>query len=191
MAKGKWALLAVDDDAGVRQSLKLWFDGIFEYHSAGTPAEAMECLRLCDTRLAVAVVDLRLSDGDNRTGLNLVHQIQAEAPNAQIVVYSGWIDVPNCIELHRLGVWDIVEKPDPARLLDRVKAAPMPDQPRAELIAEPDGGFVLEVSVTEPPPELFDTVQRAYERRVWWRWGLAMARSAFQVARRYGSTTVS
>ena len=63
---------------------------------------------LAETTVGWAVVDLRLPDG---SGLDVVRDLHAAAPEAKIVVLTGYGSIPTALEAVRLGATHYLTKP--------------------------------------------------------------------------------
>jgi DNA-binding NtrC family response regulator len=100
-------LLFIDDDEVFRGLLagELGQRG-YEVATAGTVAAAAEAIGREEFDLAL--VDLRLPDGD---GLEVLRQLRARQPRAEVVVLTGHGAIDTAIEAMRLGAFDYLSKP--------------------------------------------------------------------------------
>ncbi len=110
----------VDDDAGVRDALRLLmrsaelpaevFAGAREFLAA-VPADRPGCL----------VLDVRMPDVD---GLELQRQLAARGSRLPIIMLTGHGDVPMAVQALRAGALDFIPKPfDSKALLARIQEA--------------------------------------------------------------------
>ncbi|HEV2106029.1 MAG TPA: sigma-54 dependent transcriptional regulator [Candidatus Eisenbacteria bacterium] len=99
-------LLIVDDEANLRASLRdaLGREG-YQVDAAATAAEARAHLR---EAYSFVLLDVRLPDG---SGLDLLAEIAAQAPETVVVMMSGHATVDAAVKATRLGAWDFLEKP--------------------------------------------------------------------------------
>jgi signal transduction histidine kinase len=102
-----FTVLVVDDDTDARLNLCdiLELDG-YEVEAAGTAAEALA--RDDWGRYGAVILDRRLPDG---TAEDLLPRLCQLAPDAAVVIVTGFADVPATISAFRLGAADYVLKP--------------------------------------------------------------------------------
>jgi len=100
-------ILVIDDDESVRKSAVslLQARGL-----KGLSADSVgEGLRLFSERRPAAVLlDLKLPDG---TGIDVLRELQRQAPGTPVVVISGYGRVGEAVEAMRMGAADFIEKP--------------------------------------------------------------------------------
>lgn len=100
-------LLVVDDDPVLRERLaRALRDRGIEVRTAADGDEALECAR--EQAPAGAVVDLRMP---GRSGLELVRELRAIAPETQIVVLTGYGSIATAVEAIRAGAVHYLPKP--------------------------------------------------------------------------------
>jgi two-component system nitrogen regulation response regulator NtrX len=117
-------ILVIDDDDAVRKTCVELLQT--RGHKALAAATVKEGLRLFAERQPAAVVlDLKLPDG---TGIDVLRELQRQAPGTPVVVVSGYGSVGQAVEAMRFGAADFIEKPvSRSRLfgvLDRVLEPP-------------------------------------------------------------------
>ncbi len=100
-------ILIVDDEPGIRQSLK----GVFE--DEGFVAEAAtsgeECLRKMEgDAYDLVLLDIWLPGID---GLETLRQLRAKWPNTHVVMISGHATIATAVSATKLGAYDFIEKP--------------------------------------------------------------------------------
>jgi two-component system response regulator RegA len=117
------SLLVVDDDATFRTRLARAFaERGFAVREAAGCAAAIAAARAESPELAV--VDLRLADGD---GLDVVRALRAIDPPTNVVVLTGYGSIATALEAVRLGATHYLTKPaDADDLLDAFARADGP-----------------------------------------------------------------
>jgi two-component system, NtrC family, nitrogen regulation response regulator NtrX len=113
-------ILVIDDDDAVRKTTV----GLLQARGHPTLAAptVREALRLFSERRPAAVLlDLKLPDG---TGIDVLRELQRQAPGTPVIVVSGYGSVGEAVEAMRVGATDFIEKPVSRErlfeLLDRV-----------------------------------------------------------------------
>jgi two-component system response regulator FixJ len=110
----------VDDDAAVRQSLA------FLLGSAGLAVRLYDSATaflagLPELKSGCLITDLRMP---GMTGLELLHELRAQACGLPAIVVTGHGDVPLAVEAMKAGAVDFIEKPfDQEAILSAVHAA--------------------------------------------------------------------
>jgi len=101
------SLLVIEDEAGVRESIALFFEdkGSFVYE-AENGRQGLELFR--QQRPDIVLVDLRMPGID---GLDVISSVKEESPDTPVIVVSGTGVLADAIEALRLGAWDYVLKP--------------------------------------------------------------------------------
>jgi two-component system sensor kinase FixL len=120
-------VLVVDDDADARQNLRdiLELDE-FRVETAGTAAEVL-CRDDLEGFFAI-LLDRKLPDG---TAEELLPKLKARAPQAKVVIATGYADLESAVVALRLGASDYILKPINADAL-RASLRRLADQQRAE-----------------------------------------------------------
>jgi two-component system nitrogen regulation response regulator NtrX len=104
---GRPPALVIDDDDGVRKTCLELLQS--RGHRAIGAASVGEGLRLfAEHRPAAVLLDLRLPDG---TGIDVLRELQRQAPGTPVVVISGHGSVSDAVEAMKVGATDFVEKP--------------------------------------------------------------------------------
>jgi len=117
-------ILIVDDDRSVTASLALLLrQAKLESAEAGTPAEALEQLRVQDVRLVIQDMNFsRQTTGDE--GLELLRDIQRERPGVPVILITAWGSISLAVQGVKAGAFDFVTKPwDNEQLLGLVRTA--------------------------------------------------------------------
>jgi DNA-binding NtrC family response regulator len=134
------ALLVVDDDALITDTLAFALGADFEVFTCESRASAIDLLRQLDAPPPLALVDLGLPPTPHAPdeGFQLIADLLAHSPRMKIFVLSGQNDAANARHARALGAWEFVAKPsEPAllkRLLARALEAPPGDE--ADLVGE-------------------------------------------------------
>ncbi len=122
----KPALLIVDDDPLIGESLSFALSADFDVQVRESRPEAMELLKSGQFRPAIALIDLGLPPMPDlpTEGFKLVNDLLAWSQNIRIMVLSGQNEDSNARRARALGAADLVPKPcDPARLKKLLHAA--------------------------------------------------------------------
>ena len=105
MAKPR--VLIIDDEEGIRTSLRLILEGEgFVVRAADGPSQALERARA--ESFDVVLCDVRMPE---RSGLALLPDLVAEQPHATILMMSAYGDVEQALEAVRAGAYDYLAKP--------------------------------------------------------------------------------
>jgi two-component system nitrogen regulation response regulator NtrX len=99
-------VLIVDDEANIRTSLQgaLGREG-YQVDCAATVAEGRAMLR---EAYEIVLLDVWFQDG---SGVDLLEEIKANAPDAVVIMMSGHATVDVAVRATRLGAFDFLEKP--------------------------------------------------------------------------------
>src|SRR5712691_7276120 len=100
-------ILIVDDEPGIRQSLK----GVFE--DEGFPTEAVssgeDCLKKFDQdAYDLVLLDIWLPGMD---GLDTLRKLREKSPRTQVIMISGHATIATAVSATKLGAYDYIEKP--------------------------------------------------------------------------------
>jgi two-component system, NtrC family, response regulator AlgB len=102
-----WSALVVDDDAGVRQSIRLCLetDGA-RVLGVATASGALEALER--SRFDIVLLDLWLGQ---ESGLSILSEILRREPNASIIVITAYASFETAVQAMKLGAADYLPKP--------------------------------------------------------------------------------
>lgn len=101
-------VLIVDDESSLRTALFRVLDRQgFQVITANCKKEA-EALAATDQKLDLAIVDLRLPDGD---GIELMQQLKVAHPNIQVIVMTGHGSIELAVRATQHGAFHFVTKP--------------------------------------------------------------------------------
>ena len=158
------ATLVIDDDDAVRKTCVDLLAA--RGHKAFSAATVRDGLRMfADTRPALVLLDLKLPDG---TGIDVLRELQRQAPGTPVVVISGQGSVAEAVEAMRLGATDFLEKPVSKerlfRVLDRILRPPFPGG-ETDLETVADGSRLGMVGGSEPMRRIYQLVEMASPTR--------------------------
>jgi DNA-binding NtrC family response regulator len=107
------ALLIVDDDPLIRDSLRLVLADEFDIYLAEDRAQAIRLLRDMATPPQLALVDLGLPPTPHRPeeGFRLITELLAHAPNIKVIALSGQNEESNARHARTLGAIEFLAKP--------------------------------------------------------------------------------
>src|SRR3989449_8152193 len=100
-------ILIVDDEPGIRQSLK----GVFEDEGFTTEAVASgeECLKEIESNsYDLVLLDVWLPGAD---GLETLRRLREKSPDTRVVMISGHATIATAVSATKLGAYDFIEKP--------------------------------------------------------------------------------
>lgn len=100
-------ILVVDDEKLIRWNIIEKLNQLgFITEEAGTVAEAKQIIH--KKIIDLAIVDLRLPDGD---GMNILKDITIKQPGVPILIITAYSSVSNAVEAMRNGAFDYISKP--------------------------------------------------------------------------------
>jgi DNA-binding NtrC family response regulator len=99
-------VLIVDDETGVRESLRLLLKNDYEVFLAKNAEEAFSQIK--EHSPEVILLDVTLPDLD---GLKVLERIKQNDPNIIVIVITGSITVKTALEAKELGAYGYVIKP--------------------------------------------------------------------------------
>ena len=160
MEPGLPATLVIDDDDVVRKTCVELLEA--RGHKALAAATVGEGLRLfSEHHPAVVLLDLRLPDG---TGIDVLRELQRQAPGTPVVVISGHGSVAEAVEAMKVGATDFLEKPVSRdklfQILDRILHPPLPGG-ETDLEKVADGSRYGMVGRSEAMRRIFQLVEMA------------------------------
>ena len=136
-ANGKPALLVVDDDPLITDTLAFALGSDYEVYACESRRDAIELLRQLPVAPALALVDLGLPPSPHSPdeGFQLIADLLAHSPRMKIFVLSGQNEATNARHARALGAWEFVAKPSDPELLKRLlaRARELPAAEQAEL----------------------------------------------------------
>ena len=100
-------ILIVDDEPGIRQSLKGVFDD--EGFTTDTAASGEECLRaILEVAYDLILLDIWLPGID---GLETLRRVREISPLTRVIMISGHATIATAVSATKLGAYDFIEKP--------------------------------------------------------------------------------
>ncbi len=104
----KARILVVDDEEGIRKSLKmiLEYEG-YEYFEAATGEDGLEMLRET-VGIDLILLDIRMP---GRSGLEVLAELKSRPFVPEIIMISGQGTIAAAVEATKLGAFDFLEKP--------------------------------------------------------------------------------
>ncbi|MDP3037136.1 MAG: sigma 54-interacting transcriptional regulator, partial [Rhodocyclaceae bacterium] len=142
----KPALLIVDDDPLIADTLCYYLGADFQVFTAGSRGQAIEWLQSRDAPPPLALVDLGLPPAPHRPeeGFLLISELLTRAPAIRIVVLSGQNDAANARHARALGAVDFIAKPAaPERLRELLLLLLDIEQAQTAVAATDTAGVVL------------------------------------------------
>jgi len=120
-AQQKPALLIVDDDPLITDTLAFALGADFEVLACDSRSHAVELLRQLASPPPLALVDLGLPPTPHspEEGFQLIADLLAHSPRMKIFVLSGQNDAANARHARALGAWEFIAKPSDPLLLKR------------------------------------------------------------------------
>jgi DNA-binding NtrC family response regulator len=120
MESASVAILVVDDEFSVRDSLKAWLDEEgFTVEVAASGKEAL--VRMAEREYDVFFIDLKMPD---MNGLELLQKIREIQPNSTSIIITAYASVESAVEAMKSGAYDYLSKPfDPDHLALLVRNA--------------------------------------------------------------------
>src|SRR5438093_13046909 len=100
-------ILIVDDEPGIRQSLK----GVFEDEGFQTErvSSGEECLKKLEkAAYALVLLDIWLPGID---GIETLRRLREKSPDTRVIVVSGHATIATAVAATKLGAYDFIEKP--------------------------------------------------------------------------------
>src|SRR5262245_37192066 len=100
-------ILIVDDEPGIRQSLKGVFDD--EGFTTDTVPTGEDCLKRIDEALYdLILLDIWLPGID---GIETLRRVKEKSPNTHVIMISGHATIATAVSATKLGAYDFIEKP--------------------------------------------------------------------------------
>ena len=100
-------VLIVDDEEGIRESLKLVLEDHYELVVTASGEQALECLANTKT-IGLVLLDIKMP---KINGLEVLKLIKDKFPTMKIVMVTGYRSVETAAEAARLGACGYIVKP--------------------------------------------------------------------------------
>ena len=94
----KRSILIVDDEFGIRESLKMILKPIYQVHTAADGKEALHCVQ--KDKIDLVTLDLKMP---GLSGMDVLRQIKKNDPDIEVVVITAYGTVQNAQEANRYG----------------------------------------------------------------------------------------
>lgn len=101
-------ILIIDDEASLRTALFRALDRKGYQVITSASAKEAETISQSDKAIDLALVDLRLPDGD---GLEVMGRLKLMHPNIQVIILTGHASIESAVEATRKGAFHFVTKP--------------------------------------------------------------------------------
>jgi len=112
-------VLVVDDERGVRDSIRMLLKAKYEVSVAASGTEAVT--QLAEIQPEVVLLDMRMPD---MTGIEVLQRIKAIDPSIEVILVTAYATVDTARKALRLGAFDYLTKPfDPQELESIVQRA--------------------------------------------------------------------
>jgi DNA-binding NtrC family response regulator len=102
----KWSILIVDDEFGVRESLRIILESLYDIHTASDGEEALNILR--ERKIHLITLDLNMPKHSGIETLREIRKIDREIP---VVIITGYGTQKDEKEALLFGVRDFITKP--------------------------------------------------------------------------------
>ncbi len=103
---GKRSVLIVDDEAGVRESLRMILKDTYEAVVAASGEEALR--RLAEERPSVVLLDILMPGLD---GLEVLEKIKEMDPHLPVIMLTATKTVKTAVQAMKLGAYEYITKP--------------------------------------------------------------------------------
>lgn len=100
-------VLIVDDEEGIRESLKLILSDHYDLVLTDSGAQALRCLEK-DPSISLVLLDIKMP---KINGLEVLQVIKAKHPRVSIIMVTGYRSVETASEAARLGACGYIVKP--------------------------------------------------------------------------------
>jgi DNA-binding NtrC family response regulator len=155
-------IIIIDDDMLTRVSTAdLITSWGYEVETAASFTEGVKLLN--EAVPDVAIIDLRLPDGDGMEVLNLIRE---QHPEVDAIILTGHASIDSAIEAIKKGAENYLEKPsDPNRLFVTLKKIAEKKEMRSEISAlrrqlQKLGAFGPLIGKSKPMRKLYDLIER-------------------------------
>ncbi len=100
-------ILIVDDEEGIRESLKLILEEHYELIVTDNGEQALECLKN-DKNIGLVLMDIKMPKVN---GLDVLKAMKAAHPKLNIIMVTGYKSVETAAEASKLGACGYIVKP--------------------------------------------------------------------------------
>ena len=125
MAKNSGRILIVDDNLGVRRTLKVVLSPYFEeIHTIGSPSEIASSMAGFKPDVVLLDMNFKATINSGNEGLFYLKEIKSNYPGVEVVLFTAYGDIPLAVEGMKSGAFDFIEKPwDNDNLVETLKKA--------------------------------------------------------------------
>lgn len=106
-AKSSSKVLIVDDEEGIRESLKLILGDHYDLILTDSGAQALECLER-DPGIGLVLLDIKMP---KINGLEVLKAVKAKRPGMNVIMVTGYKSVETAGEASALGAVGYIVKP--------------------------------------------------------------------------------
>lgn len=100
-------VLIVDDEEGIRESMKLILSDYYDLIITEDHAACMECLEN-STDIGLVLLDIKMP---NKNGLDVLKEIKSKYPAQKVIIVTGYKSVELAGEITKLGAVGYIVKP--------------------------------------------------------------------------------
>lgn len=125
MASKKGKILIVDDNAGIRQALKILLPVHFEAVEAiASPSTLVSTVERFRPDVVLLDMNFHTSINTGNEGLYWAGELKRIAPELEVVLFTAYADIQLAVEGMKRGAFDFIVKPwDNEKLIDTLTAA--------------------------------------------------------------------
>ena len=125
MAQHFGRILIVDDNLGVRRTLKVVLSPFFEeILTIGSPTEIPSSISEFKPDVVLLDMNFKSTVNSGNEGLFYLKEIKSKYPGIEIVLFTAYGDIPLAVEGMKKGAFDFIEKPwDNDNLIETLKKA--------------------------------------------------------------------
>ena len=146
MASKKGKILIVDDNAGIRQALKILLPLHFtEVEALPSPVTLVSTLERFKPDVVLLDMNFNTSINIGNEGLYWAGEIKKMVPEVEVVLFTAYADIPLAVEGMKRGAFDFIVKPwDNDKLVATLTAAR--DKARKAMGRDANSGITEDVS---------------------------------------------
>ena len=125
MSRHYGRILIVDDNLGVRRTLKVVLSPYFEsIHTIGSPTEITSAISEFKPDVVLLDMNFKATINSGNEGLFYLKEIKSKYPAIEVVLFTAYGDIPLAVEGMKNGAFDFIEKPwDNDNLIETLKKA--------------------------------------------------------------------
>ena len=125
MSRNSGRILVVDDNLGVRRTLKVVLSPYFEdVKIIGSPAELSTAITDFKPHVVLLDMNFKATVNSGNEGLFYLSEIKSKHPGIEVVLFTAYGDIPLAVEGMKKGAFDFIEKPwDNGNLIETLKHA--------------------------------------------------------------------